>query len=173
MVNYENSIIYKLCCKDPEVEEIYVGSTTNFRRRKCLHKSRCMNESVYDTPVYQFIRANGNWVNWDMVEVKRVKCRDKQHLHRKERKYIEKLKATLNVIIPTRSKKEWMPEYCKQYYQQNKESIKKQKNEYYHKNKTTISAKRNVLVECECGCKVSKSNIAAHKKTQKHKRLME
>ena len=38
MVNYENSVIYKLCCTDPTVTEVYVGSTTNFRKRKNQHK---------------------------------------------------------------------------------------------------------------------------------------
>eukprot|EP01080_Neovahlkampfia_damariscottae_P013297 gene13297-12127_t len=36
--------IYKLCCKDPNVTEFYVGSTKNIRRRKCQHKYSCNNE---------------------------------------------------------------------------------------------------------------------------------
>ena len=38
---YQNSIIYKLChCSDLENENIYIGSTTNFRNRKNGHKSK-------------------------------------------------------------------------------------------------------------------------------------
>ena len=40
-IDYSNSIIYKLCCRDVNVKEIYVGSTTNFRARKNQHKSCC------------------------------------------------------------------------------------------------------------------------------------
>jgi predicted GIY-YIG superfamily endonuclease len=76
MVNYNNSIIYKLCCKDPEITEIYVGSTTNFYRRKQKHKSTCnnSNDKGYNLNIYQFIRDNGGWENWQMVEVERYKC---------------------------------------------------------------------------------------------------
>ena len=32
--------IYKLCCIDPAIKEIYVGSTKNLRVRKNQHKTR-------------------------------------------------------------------------------------------------------------------------------------
>ena len=35
--------IYKIVCKDVAVKEIYVGSTTNLKVRKCAHKSSCNN----------------------------------------------------------------------------------------------------------------------------------
>ena len=38
VVNYNQSIIYKICCNDTDVEDIYVGSTTNYYRRKQEHK---------------------------------------------------------------------------------------------------------------------------------------
>ena len=43
MVNYANGIIYKLCCLDPNITEIYIGSTTNKYRRKQQHKGICNN----------------------------------------------------------------------------------------------------------------------------------
>ena len=69
MVNYENSVIYKLCCTDPTIKEVYVGSTTNLRRSKNQHKECCTNEhsKKYEYPVNTFIRDNGGWDNWDMV----------------------------------------------------------------------------------------------------------
>jgi hypothetical protein len=45
MPDYSNSIIYKLCCKDTSITDIYVGSTTAFRARKCQHKTVCHNEN--------------------------------------------------------------------------------------------------------------------------------
>ena len=55
MVNYNKSTIYKLCCKDTEITDEYVGSTTNFSRRKAEHKSHCHNEngSAYHFKVYE------------------------------------------------------------------------------------------------------------------------
>ena len=54
MVNYNNSTIYKLCCNDLSVTDIYVGSTTNFKMRKHDHKSRYNNElgKSYNLVVY-------------------------------------------------------------------------------------------------------------------------
>ena len=71
MVNYQNSIIYKLCCKNVEVSEIYIGSTTAFKARKSQHKSNCNNENRagYNCKVYKFIRENGNFQNWDMIQI--------------------------------------------------------------------------------------------------------
>ncbi len=46
MVNYSKGLVYKLCCNDTNIKDIYVGSTTNFIRRKSDHKSACDNEMV-------------------------------------------------------------------------------------------------------------------------------
>ena len=43
MVNYNKSMIYKICCNDLKIKEIYIGSTTNFTKRKQTHKSYCNN----------------------------------------------------------------------------------------------------------------------------------
>ena len=54
MVNYENSVIYKLCCTDPTVQDVYVGSTTNVRKRKNQHKE-CVNTTcVTDILTWNF-----------------------------------------------------------------------------------------------------------------------
>ena len=41
---YKPYVMYKITCNDNE-NLIYIGSTTNFRVRKTLHKSRCHNEN--------------------------------------------------------------------------------------------------------------------------------
>ena len=76
MPNYEKSSIYKLCCKNVDVKEIYIGSTTNFKRRKNAHKTSCNNEKgkKYNMNVYSFIRENGGWNNWSMILVEEVCC---------------------------------------------------------------------------------------------------
>jgi hypothetical protein len=71
MVQYENSVIYKICCKDPTITDNYIGSTCAFRKRKINHKLNCTNQDAkfYNHYVYQFIRENGGWPNWQMVVV--------------------------------------------------------------------------------------------------------
>ena len=177
MVNYENSCVYKICCLDTEIKGCYVGSTTNFRRRKNNHKSICNNEKSkdYNLYVYRFIRDTGGWENWDVVILEEVCCENKKELIQKEREWIERLEASLNMCIPNRSKKERMKEYReknkehikeqkKKYYEKNKDKIK----ELYEKNKEKINEKKKEKITCECGSIIRKSDLARHKKSGKH-----
>ena len=172
MVNYEKSMIYKLCCKNPYITDIYIGSTTNFRQRKTKHKSRCNNlkDPSYNLNLYKFIRDNGNWKNWNMVLVDEVKCKSKLELHKIEREWIEKLKPTLNYCIPTRTHKEHYKDNVKKileekkiYYQKNKEKIKEQKKEYREKNKEKIKEYGKEIVNCpHCNKEITKRCLTRH-----------
>ena len=42
-IDYSNTIIYKIVCKDQNIKDIYVGHTTNFVQRKHAHKQNCNN----------------------------------------------------------------------------------------------------------------------------------
>jgi len=97
-VDYSNGLIYKLCCKDPNVKDMYVGSCTNFRKRKYGHKAFCNNENdkSYNHYKYQFIRENGGWDNWEMVLIENYNATDKRDLERKEEEIRKQLGATLN-----------------------------------------------------------------------------
>ena len=195
-IDYSNTIIYKLCCKDISITEIYVGHTTDMRRRKYCHKSDCENKNkkVYNLNVYQFIRDNGGWDNWDMVEVERYNAIDGYDASKRERYWIEELKATLNMIIPARNVKEryelnkeiikeYKKEYCeinkeiivedkKKYYIENKQKLNEISKKYYDSNKETLNEKRKEKNECECGCIVCKIVLKRHLKSKKHINLM-
>ena len=101
-INYDNTIIYKLCCKDPTINKIYIGHTTNFIKRKQQHKSiyNNINQKEYNSYKYHFIRNNGGWDNWCMIEIIKLKCMNIYDALRVERQYIEQLKATLNMNRP-------------------------------------------------------------------------
>jgi len=94
--------IYKLCCKDVNVTDFYIGSTKNIKERKRAHKTSCYNphDKKYNCKVYQYIRNNGVWENWDMIVLQTVKYNEKYELRKNEREEIEKLKPTLNTIMP-------------------------------------------------------------------------
>ena len=68
-------IIYKLVSTDINIKEIYVGSTINFRTRKFDHKKACNNENVkaLNFNVYKYIRANGGWDMFVMIQLEEVK----------------------------------------------------------------------------------------------------
>jgi hypothetical protein len=128
-IDYSNTIIYKLGCKDPSITDIYIGHTTNFTNRKQCHKQSCNTENTrkHNYYVYQFIRENGGWNNWEMIQIERINCVDDIEARTHERRHLELLGATLNKVLPTRTKKE--------YVENNKESIQKLKQDWYIKNK--------------------------------------
>ncbi len=56
----------------------------------------------------------------------------------------------------------------KEYRKKNKEKIAQQDKQKYEKNKHAISIENAKRITCECGEDVRKSDIARHRKTQKH-----
>jgi hypothetical protein len=141
MPNYSKSIIYKLCCKDPIITDIYIGSTTHFIERKCAHKNGCNKEKL-KSYVYEFIREHGNWQNWDMVQIESYNAENKRELESRERYWIETLKSSLNKNIPTQSPAEYKEknkEKITEYRHKNKEKIAENNSEYYQNNKEKIA----------------------------------
>jgi len=145
MPDYSKAIVYKLCCKDTNITDIYIGSTCNFSRRKNCHKSFCNNEKGknFNFKVYQFIRDNNGWNNWDMIQIEAYpECINKRELGQYERFHIEELKPALNCNIPNRTQKEWCvdnKDKIKAKYVDNKDKIKAK----YVENKDKIKDYRN------------------------------
>lgn len=168
-MNYSNACVYKICCRNPDIEHVYVGSTTNLVNRRTAHKSSCNKISGrhYDFPVYQFIREHGGWENWDVVKVESVNCNCSSDLHQRERYWVEKLGATLNSINPFLSTderkeqklacnkayyiehKEELCEKMEKYHADNREVLLQKQREYHHKNKQKHNEIRKKLYQKE------------------------
>lgn len=148
MTKYDKSIIYKICCKDLSIQDIYVGSTTNFRNRKYEHKKCCNNSQIpnYKLYKYEFIRNNGGWNNWEMIQIKNFPCNSKRELEAEERKVFDELKPTLNCIRPQVS--------CE-------EAI------------LTRQKRAKSKIHCECGSIIAYSVKARHERTKKHKNFLD
>ena len=101
-IDYSNTIIYKITCKDPNVKDVYVGHTTNFVQRKYAHKQCCVNKksSNYTCKLYNTIRSIGGWNNWTMEIINYFNCRDHYEARIKEQEYFILLNANLNSIEP-------------------------------------------------------------------------
>jgi hypothetical protein len=183
-IDYSKTIIYKICCDG--ADEIYVGSTTDFRKRKNQHKFGCYNEDkkAYNLKIYQTIRANGGWDNWRMVEIEVFPCNSSVESRIREEFWRNELEAKLNMVKAYVSEEK--DEYNKKYRQEHKEEISKkrqkyhQKNEkeinekskkYYQKNKEEVLIKMKEKITCECGKIISKRNKSDHLKTLKHLKL--
>ncbi len=177
-VDWSKTIIYKICSNDLKITDMYVGHTTDLRKRRSQHKTSCNNpnDNHYNYMVYNFIRNNGGWDCWSVVLVEEFKeCKNSNQALAKERFWIEELKASLNKVKPTRTKKEYYEEnkpffdeyhseYSKEYYKINKDAINQKSKEYYEKH--------NDKIVCECGKEILKKCLIRHTKTKLHEMLI-
>ncbi len=146
--------IYKIVCSDVNVKQTYVGSTRDMRQRRNRHKHACNNENGkgYNLYLYKFIRENGGWGNWSVIQVEKYEYNTKPELHARERHFIETLHAELNKQVPTRTDREYyednkekIAETHKLYNQNNKEAIAENKARYYEENKEYFAEKSKIL----------------------------
>ena len=135
--DYSKTIIYKLVHnEDYDNANIYIGSTTDFIRRKNSHKSNCCNEKSkeYNEKKYQYIRGNGDWGEWNMIEVEKFPCNDKREAEAREEYWRCHFNSQLNIRRAYITNVEKI-DYKKQFYLDNKDNILKQKKQYYEANK--------------------------------------
>jgi hypothetical protein len=170
---YSKTVIYKLVCNDPNIKEIYVGSTCNFTRRKSKHKSRCndVNDKAYNQKNYQFIREHGGWENWSMVIIEKYPCNDNIEKRIRERYWYELLNGQLNMTRPhitDEELKEYKKEHTKEYNKDNTHKISANKKQYYENNKNDILEKAKTKYTCQCGSICSTSSKSHHMKSKKH-----
>jgi hypothetical protein len=97
---YMNTIIYKIFCKDENIKDVYVGMTTNFESRKFYHERDSETKLL---KLYQFIRNNGGWSNWDMTILSEYTCTNYIHASKLEWIWWKRLKASLNSVQPGNS----------------------------------------------------------------------
>jgi hypothetical protein len=147
-IDYSKCLIYKLCCNNTSIKDEYYGHTTDKIRRKKEHKTTCNSQNAknYNCCVYQFIRNNGGWDNWSMIVVEEYPCENVNQAKFRERYWIETQQATLNQVIPMRTKEEII-EYKKQYREEHKEEMLEYKNQYYEQNKEEILNKNKQYYE--------------------------
>jgi len=163
-IDYSKTIIYKIICNDKIINDVYVGHTTNFSKRKYLHKYACANLDnklkIYDT-----IRENGGWDNWNMIEIAIYNCKNKTEARIKEQQHYEEIKTNLNIYPPFQEIKYFFCEICN--YKCSKQC---EYNKHILTNKHKNLQNPTIVIntkpyECECG-KVYKhsSTLYAHKK---------
>jgi hypothetical protein len=72
--DFRDSVVYQICCLNPIITDVYVGSTTNFTVRKNNHKIACNKSSSknHHLHLYKFFRDNGGWDHWNMVIKKSI-----------------------------------------------------------------------------------------------------
>ena len=93
--------------QDPEIRQTYIGCTTRLLTLMSKHYCTCRTSNTprHNVHPYRFIREHGGWNDWsyeilETIELTTIQqCKLKRH-------YIEKLKATLDTYLPTRTDRE-------------------------------------------------------------------
>jgi len=191
-IDYSKTFIYKLCCNDINIKDIYVGHSTDFKSRNQDHKKCCNNSNSkkYNAYKYQFIREHGGYENWKMIKLYDFPCKSKREAEAQEDKTMQELNATLNKNRAYTTKEdriEYMIEYrnnnkkdikekTKEYYENNKDIINQHNKEYRENNKEYIKKYnqkyneklKNEKVKCEfCFCVLTKYTLKRHQKSMK------
>ena len=168
-IDYSNTIIYKITCKDPTIKDVYVGHTTNFVQRKHHHKQSCINPNSpnYKYKLYETIRTTGGWTNWSMEIINFFNCRDHYEARIKEQEYFVLLNATLNSIEPLPKPKE--------VNQQNIFIEEPATTNIDNPNNKDISIQKDKHYKCQYCNYVTdiKQNINKHMSTSKHSKKIE
>ena len=136
LIDYSKTLFYKIVCKDLNITECYVDGTTSFVNRKKCHKHRCntVDDEHHNFKVYKFIRDNGGWNNWNMIEIEKFPCLDIEESRGREQYWYKKLNATLNTLSPTKDVENFEA-YQKQYRKDNKEILAEKTKKYRTDNK--------------------------------------
>jgi hypothetical protein len=153
-INYQKGVIYFVFHNNIL---IYIGSTTEFTKRKCSHK----RDMKYNF-IYFYIYCNENNILFEDLrwECEDFPCNSKNELFKQEGLKIREFNPICNKNISGRSLKE--------RYDDNIEKMRLYEKEYREKNKEKIEEKLTKEINCECGSKFKYRGKSQHLKTTKH-----
>ena len=167
MSNYQGKI-YKIEHRFKK-DLFYIGSTIlTLKERIDLHKN---NSKFKNYTLYKVIRNTGGWENFEISLIKEYACDDKAELRQEEQRCIDALQPTLNELRAYNSKED-IKYFNKIRYDANIEENRRKKTIYYGENKELILEKMKTKMTCECGREFRKGEIARHRKTKIHIKLM-
>jgi len=166
--------IYIIRSKDLSLHDCYIGSCKDINRRRLKHKNDCYNEKgeKYNLKVYKFIRDNGGWNDWDMVQIGSVWNKATKLLFQIEQDYIDQYKPSLN------RKRAFGLDYERKKqrdilnYYNNRECKKEQQKKRYEKNKHKILVANKEKFTCECGSTIRISDKQRHNRSKKHQKYL-
>tara|TARA_R110000868_G_scaffold27629_1_gene104518 strand:+ start:911 stop:1426 length:516 start_codon:yes stop_codon:yes gene_type:complete len=119
-IDYAKLVIYKIYCKDTEVDDLYVGRSTNYYMRQNSHKRACnKNDNQY---LYTVINTKGGWSNWVIEKIEDYPCLNSIEAGNREQYWINKLQASLNVQIKFDNTPD--TDYKKEWYFKNREKVR-------------------------------------------------
>ena len=176
-VDYSKTTIYKIQHKEID-ELLYVGSTTDFTRRKAEHKRLCNNANSkhHNLKVYQMMRDNGGFDCFNIIVIKDFPCNTKQEALIEEDRCMREMKVSMNskkAYTTPEERREYLKMYrevnikkMKQYYDDNRYRIIERVKQYRNEHREQIAERRQKNYE------MNKSKILEENK-QKYERNKE
>lgn len=145
-MDYKNAKIYSI--RSHKTDLIYIGSTTQtLKKRFSVHKSKYkkyLETNNLCISSYKIFAYGDAYIEL----IKNYPCKSREELNKEEGRYIKELNS-VNKNKAGRTVSQWLID-----------------------NKEILCEKRRIKIYCECGCHVTKKNIARHKRTKKHNDLL-
>ena len=129
-------------------------NTLNCGRRKYGFEARNLQ-------IYQIMRENGGFENFNMILVEDYPCKNKRESEKREQYWKDLLKPDMNTInsyLTEEQKKEYQKYKIKEYRINNKELVKEYKKEYQQ---------RKFICDC-CKKEVRLNDKTRHEKSKTH-----
>jgi hypothetical protein len=134
--------MYKIRPKNADLHYCYVGHTSNFEQRVKHHTAAAnIGSNKSHQKVYETIRNNGGWDEWEIIEIERVTCKTKLEARIREQELIEECGANLNTLkayISEEERRQNKLAITAKYKIDNKEYVKKQGKMYKEEHKDKI-----------------------------------
>ena len=93
--DYSKAVIYKIQCKNKDIQDFYVGQTTDLQNRMHVHKNHYTNKTK--NLLYDCIYLNGGFENWETIILENCEnISNSNELNLREQYWIDLLKPTLN-----------------------------------------------------------------------------
>ena len=163
-------------CKIVLIESCLCNSNDELKSRESYYINllKCVNKCI---PLTNTDKLK------EQVKIKNEEYHEanKEYLKDKKKKYYEankeKLKNNKKEYYEANKEqqkelyeaiKEQINNKQKEYREKNKEQIKDKSKEYYEKNKQKIKDRESQIINCVCGCNMSKGYMSTHLKTKKH-----
>lgn len=137
-IDFSKTVIYHFVCKDEMIKCSYVGSTTNFVKRKATHKCSFHNDNKNHLKLYQTIRENGGWDNWELKPLEEFPCENKTQQVIREQFWIDQFKPDLNSrtsYTHPEIRKEIHNTYTIEWRKNNQDKVKEQQTKYRKEHK--------------------------------------
>ena len=185
-MDYSKAKIYKIY--NDKDDDIYIGSTCcSLSTRMAKHRYEAKIHNQKKNKLYKKMTEIGSENFYIVLIQDYPECQNKEHLHKKEREYIEQLKPSLNIFIPTRTYQEWLAEnhehkkeldrqlyqnkkeeiieYQKEYAKNNPDKVKEYKRRCYERNKDRYMENAKQIVQCKvCGKELQRKSLWKHNK---------